>query len=962
MLILRILTAQFFIIHTIDIMYYSYFAIHNSYYIYHKKLNSQYYQYISTYIIYYNHKGKRTMSSTLDLTALEEEENFFDATLSDQNQDTKLTRPKNPFYVGNNNLQLAPAVYYKHKRVLGLCLKNGLSDSNVTSFDTRKIYDKSTSDDDIQELTQYFTLVPLSMKLINNKFHSNCTLVLSREILAPFNSLNIILENEELVIPFPDINESQVRVYGSLYESDYEFNTVLLGYTLYQYYNCDTYKNIVLERLSRMTTDLKESNYWNNPYHCMINITDLFRNRGFRFKEKLSPHIKASLTGIQTGIQDATTKDIIEKLFASGTTDKAEYDIQENVYRKMTFTDAASGITKKGKSYKLYKIDNTPCEITKGQINELFQSITDRKLLFNLFNSLLLSKEYCHLAINNQVVLAKMKPFFQDKFITFYNYIFSYAWTCMYLEECIVKTRTKHTNRYVFDINTANQLPFFPYCHENIHLNPYCTLLVDDKVLASNDNCHGLPMISNYKEYGIDTLTGFVNKMNIFTSGNPDISIFDGLETVSNDSNKWKHFAIGGSIIPACAQKRSPLVDQVTTNDMSFTEKYTRFFNEYYSESDIDIMCNSNSVFQFIDNVNQLVTVIKKNLSKIATKDVSDSVTVESYKSLCVLINTKFIESQMSSFGTLDYIINNLKLPEIKERIYEEYFDVKKESNKKNRKEHVGNKLYEEFYRIAPIDDMNVMITTYEPDKDHQTIYDSETCIYLNDILPKDEQVAPEKNIQVMRISENIKFKIKSPHLKHSLEVFRTKYPDYFSCVARFHLSCVRGYFDGETTYLLPSCITALMTFTNIDYKYFSGSRDPIEIINKYRMRGFGTLVNETEKSYIIKYNQSIEKWKKLFNFAPNKKHMGSTKLNIDLFKPIKTLGLVTSVPNTYRNVQSEYITTMEEYNEYFKTNYGYDIKNIKVDFLKFSAIKSDGNIEQLKRWTLEAAFDELNK
>ncbi|ARF09784.1 hypothetical protein Indivirus_3_33 [Indivirus ILV1] len=904
------------------------------------------------------------MAFILDLD--NNDENFFETDLSNCDRlQTTSDRSSNPYYIKNNNqIELSKDIYYKYSRVLGLCLKNEISENNTSTFDIRKIYNMYTSNDELQELTKYFTLVPISLKVINNKFHQQCVLNIKKEILQMFT--NISLESEELVIPFPDINEKQLKVYSTLYESDYDFNSILMGYTLYQYYNCETYKNIVLERLSRMTTDLRESNYWSNPYHCMINITEVFSNRFFRFKEKLPSHIKASINSNQSGIQDPVLRNTITKIFGESTA-KSEYDLNDNnIYRKMKFTDASSGITKKGKNYKLYRIDNTSCTLSKGQINELFQSTSDMKLLFNLFNSLLLSKEYCHLAINNPVVLTTMKPFFQNKFSAFYNYIFAYAWMCMYLEECIVKTRTKNTNRYVFEINTASQLPFFPYCHENIHLNPYCALLVDEQILSSNDNCHGIPMIINYKEYGIDTQSGFINKMNIFTSGKQDISIFDGLSTISPTSKKWKHFAVGGSIIPACAQKKSPLVDLVSTYDMSHTEKYTRFFNEYYSESDIDIMCNSNSVFQFMDNVNELVNVIKTNLVKLngSSQNIAESVNIETHKSLCILINTKFIELEMNNFGTVDHIINNLTSPEIKERFYEEYFSIKRDNNKKNRKEYSGsnNKLYEEFYKIVSIDDMNIMITTYEPDKDHYSMYDSDTCIFLNDILPKDQQVSSEKNIQVMRISENIKFKIKSPYLKHSLEVFRTKYPDYFSCVARFHLPCVRGYFDGETTYLLPSCVTALMTFTNIDYKYFSGSKDPIEIINKYRMRGFGTIINDREKSSMVKYNNSIEKWKKLLAFSTDKKYMGPTKVNTDLFKPIKTLNLPITIPSVYRTVDFTYVTNLEEYYNYFKNNYGYDSKTSRIDFLKFSAIKPDGNIEQLKRWVLESAFDELSK
>src|SRR5439155_16062322 len=121
-------------------------------------------------------------------------------------------------------------------------------------------------------------------------------------------------------------------------------------------------------------------------------------------------------------------------------------------------------------------------------------------------------------------------------------------------------------NRYVFDINTANKLPFFPYCSENIHTNPYCVVTVDEKIINSKENCLGLTMINDYKEYGIDNYDGFIKKFNIFTTGNPDKNLFSGLET--DDTGKWTHFAISGSTIPACVQKRNPLTDLVTSQDM----------------------------------------------------------------------------------------------------------------------------------------------------------------------------------------------------------------------------------------------------------------------------------------------------------------------------------------------------------------------------------------------------------
>ena len=86
------------------------------------------------------------------------------------------------------------------------------------------------------------------------------------------------------------------------------------------------------------------------------------------------------------------------------------------------------------------------------------------------------------------------------------------------------------------------------------------------------------------------------------------------------------------------------------------------------------------------------------------------------------------------------------------------------------------------------------------------------------------------------------------------------------STVANFHMPCVRAYYNGDNVYMTPSFISAHMTFMNIDYKYFAGSKDPINIINKYRMRGFGCWLNKNELNTCIKYIYEVPFWNNLFN------------------------------------------------------------------------------------------------
>ena len=70
----------------------------------------------------------------------------------------------------------------------------------------------------------------------------------------------------------------------------------------------------------------------------------------------------------------------------------------------------------------------------------------------------------------------------------------------------------------------------------------------------------------------------------------------------------------------------------------------------------------------------------------------------------------------------------------------------------------------------------------------------------------------------LFKCHENIKYRIKASNLNHELELFKIRWPTFFSTVCNFHLPCVRGYYDGKQVYLLPSCITAAMTLINFDY------------------------------------------------------------------------------------------------------------------------------------------------
>ena len=92
---------------------------------------------------------------------------------------------------------------------------------------------------------------------------------------------------------------------------------------------------------------------------------------------------------------------------------------------------------------------------------------------------------------------------------------------------------------------------------------------------------------------------------------------------------------------------------------------------------------------------------------------------------------------------------------------------------------------------------------------------------------------------------------------------------------------------------MLPSAITAYQTLTNIDFKYFVGSHDPISIINKYRKRGFGTIMNQMEIKQFLSYVMAVGNCKRAYSIKDIneiKNIMGNIDVNHDFFKPRKIL------------------------------------------------------------------------
>jgi hypothetical protein len=91
---------------------------------------------------------------------------------------------------------------------------------------------------------------------------------------------------------------------------------------------------------------------------------------------------------------------------------------------------------------------------------------------------------------------------------------------------------------------------------------------------------------------------------------------------------------------------------------------------------------------------------------------------------------------------------------------------------------------------------------------------------------------------------------------------------DIFHCnsishvVSKFHLDCVRAWYDGEMVYCFPTFICAAHTGMCTDIRWVSNQKDPRDMIIKYYLRGFGTYINKADlaslKSYLTPANGYI--------------------------------------------------------------------------------------------------------
>jgi hypothetical protein len=903
-------------------------------------------------------------------------------------------------------------LFLNYNKLLILCLES----NEVINDD---IFSMNISPNYIRSLSNKLVLIKGTIKMLRNPKHRDNIIDVDKKYIEMFNKYNIDLDEHELLLPILNISEKDIMIYIKQFTGIFDITDLFKLRTMNDYFCDEKTSLIVKENIITTIRSMIETCYWTLRYNCQLNITIKFMDRGFYINSQR--------------IEDKNIKEIIEKIndIPEGGNNYLQF-----IYRKKNFVDAASNIRKDG--YTLYHPYNVKSDdITVDDINMLFDSLSSKKEFYYFLTSLMVSKEYCHLIVNNKYLLKKLynKNLFNKKndpnnksilerYIPIIKYLLGYTWITMYIEESIKKSRVTEKDRIIFDIDTAHLLPYFPYDAYEPHLNPYLTILVKEQVLDSKNNIIGLPCVSttlnnNRIRNGITTLDEFRRRVNLFTTGNQDNNIFNGMN--------WKNIAICGSIMPACVQERSHLMslfeDPINPNE---NEAFIRFCDEYYVSSDIDVVIIHESWFDFFDKSYEFLDVITNNLIDIETKKlgsnntevtidsqetiqlVKNSMNVNIVKTAAVMVNEKYIKNNILESAlekdakyTYEYIKAHINDDDIKDLFYEIYKNYKMNDNEKyidkNDSKLYGqwtNEHYTEIFDIISKNDMLVILikTKEEWDKERQEResslqLDKKTTDEINvlfkeendedvefvteyPILDEFEDEFSDNIEEVCTIHEGYKFKISSKYLKHPFELFKTKYPSIWSMISRFHLPCVRSYYDGNNVYMLPSCVTAMMTNINTDYKYFAGAKDPIEIINKYRTRGFGVYLNDMEKIHLIEYSRNVTKWNNLYGINIKNSQtivnvFGYKTLDDKIYKPRRfNSEFYTDYPHVSDNYQNcsnlVYLTNQQLVDNEYRHIYGYDnsMHSSPVKLESLYSINDKGYINPLKKWIIDAGYD----
>lgn len=950
---------------------------------------------------------ERTLKMNLENQLETVSENYSDDFTTDHQEN--IENVKNPFFVsmkGGTALSIGlHEIYTKYDYCYAMifdenevCFKEEIDDIMDT------YYKKDSSIDDLKKISSAFILIKIDSRILFDINFRKNTNIISGKILEEIFGYHRAyqFQNDELVVPFLNMPMNDAKMYLKLYVRPCKIDDVLMIVNAANVLN-PKYVSLIEEKLNNTMDEIDNDKFWQKKKNCKIQYKDVFSRRYFSYKGMRLDKMKTDNIHEAKDIMDLITEmkenNRSKKVHNNDNLEnKSDTDSDASYNNTYMMPDGDCALNKaefqnlygvlRNQESRTYYIDNNVNDLNmKDKIATLFEQIVNDKIRYKLFNILLTSKKYCHLVYNNKRVLDRNADLF-SKYRAYYSYALYYAHLSMYLEESIMGIKTHKRHRHVFDIETASSLPTFPFTKNDLKRNPYLTIILPDEEIDAKNNYVGMHAPIDHQKYmGITTKDEAMRRLNTFCTGHPDKNMFD-IEGIDKDN-----MSVSGSVMPACLQKLPQLFEKCSPDDCEYKTRWNTYFKHYYQDSDIDIMYKCDQTIKllvfgtkFIKHICKLLQIKREEIEIKPCKNSSFIVTkhffTECLDDVNSVMNTNYTGDDLSKmfeqikskkfstdFADLleeyfysDYVVQNSKRKM-------EIRTAKKNINDNNDitddiiDDIIDDELYRYFTRATDFKDFDVKLSTYELPESKIIKKDTDVYFFVNDFREEKDKVSPEENYLVFKYGETFKFKISSKKLNRDIEIFKIDTRDPFNTVARFHLPCVRAYYQNNNFYMLPSFITSMHTGINIDYKYFAGSRDPANICHKYLTRGFGIILNKTEKIGIVKYSKAVDEYNGMYKIENDDDIFGPKELNHKFFCPgIYKLGLNKDV---YLDTQGENMKnlakTETDVMESYKNESGYDPSNSAVNIFKIDWIDDDGMIRPYEPWIAEAFWSMMN-
>ena len=759
-------------------------------------------------------------------------------------------------------------------------------------------------------------------------------------------SLDLEEDNEYLVLPIFLLSFDQIVTFMEMYNDKDWFESFLINFKL-----ADSLKVSANFYELKHALDASPTTYWCKDNNTNINVTNMFLNRNFRWNV------------FKSGNNPSVIKTIQEM---------KNYNIKDDNYISMFFKTKGNFDDKFGKvNFKLHRLPKIKKIVNHNQFNQIMMEISPRNR-FQLFFNVMASPEYCHLVMNNgeiwemmENVVSRCKPLV--RYTMFYSYL------SLYLQENIKKTYLTKEDTCILKLSNACKLPTFPYLQSDPNSHPAIAAahLINDKVIPKQ-NFYGIPSFTDKfmlsrNQNALCNIPTFKKRLNIFLTGNSNKDILCRMD--------WNNIHITGSVIAACTPLNHPLVNLFQHSIPQNIESpgdylYHRYFSEYYGESDVDVLINISDPLELYNRAVKFKQELEEGI--LYTEGEVIKTKMEIYRKGYFKFNHSFLENELVPYwekkGTnlvMEQIIEKLSEPETF-KYFKPFYEKAKKSfyEKFMEKTEMTDKEKEEKYSFFfnDVKEEDIMLNLYQIVDGKYYKVEKES---FGNSINTDESMNDKSFYDVI---ESTKYKISHPTINHTFELFGVPHEDPWATINKFHMGPVRGYYDGSEVYLTISAIMSFHTNLSPDYRIMFGSKDPAEICNKYRMRGYGVILNKNELAQLVTYSENIPYWRNLYqvnkrNKTSIDKFLSPKKVSDDLFKPRSInsdhyTNCSVYVPLEYSNVNTSYVESSTQFAKDLVDNCQSTNTLVNEIYLKYKFLRSIGKPKPLKRWMIDSAWD----